>query len=680
MIKHVIEQEYGEKAKVANAWSVIEFTPWSCADVAALTDEFYVAIAAAMPNDEKGKRAKSLLTMMAPLAAAVGKSAVTSLVDKYLGKGAWSDMADAATDSLADEAAKLKFEQPSFVQRFNATAKAINQAGRNVLVMIDDIDRLHSDELLGVMKAVRLLGRFNRVHYLLSYDEETVLDVLTGTDLASGHRSRARLYLEKIVQYPIALPPIQLVSLEKKLRAQLSAVADRYALPIKRSVDTSERNLDPILFSQGGLDPIIFSEGDLDRIISATPDFGRLTLRSIYRWCNQLDMLLTLVGPRDVDFVDAALITYLRLWHNEVYLKLPSWRIDLIEEYGDTTFLPNEEWVAKVSEVLDKRTDASEVARGIVNLLATLFPRVRPGVKERSGCAVSKREYFSRYFAFALPAGDVRDLDVRGELENLAHEGSWGPDGVIAGSLLDPRTSFLVGSKAWRAIDVIQNAPSASCAEAAHKLMRLILESGRIDTVWGQVLYALLGRAVSAADSAVTARAVVDGFVADFGVVDTTDILERRLALPMVDDDAMLAASAGIRAEVFTLCVRDLTTDVSDADLAAPTILRVLRYLDDDLWRLLRAKAEDLLRAGKTDLADLAARFVMVRANALGDTGDYKFFATEFGQLVPEESWSGYEVGNYEDDDFRFNDTSLRNRAIYASVAIRKAVENAKEA
>ena len=41
-------------------------------------------------------------------------------------------------------------------------------------MVVDDIDRLHADELQRVMKAVRLLGRF---------DEKTVLDVLESSDI-----------------------------------------------------------------------------------------------------------------------------------------------------------------------------------------------------------------------------------------------------------------------------------------------------------------------------------------------------------------------------------------------------------------------------------------------------------------------------------------------------------------
>lgn len=660
LIRYVIEQEHGQQAR-DGAWTVIAFTPWSCDDLTALTNEFYLAIATAMPQGADGERAKNLLAKATPFAAAVSKAAISSLVDKYMGEDAWNKVVKAGADSLADEAAKLAGEQPTFMQRFNETADAIEKAGHNVLVVIDDIDRLHADELLGVMKAVRLLGRFNRVHYLLSYDEATILDVLVGTDLARNDRGRARLYLEKIIQYPFALPPIQLPHLEAKLRTQLSAVAETYALPLKNSVKTWD--------------------AAVDRIVAGIPDLNRLTLRSIYRWCNQLDILLTLVGPLELDFADAALITYLRLWHNDVYLSLAAWRTELLDGLtGGRNELTEEQWVGRVRAVLDRAGDPAE-AEEVTKLLADLFPRIRRQASfGRDGFAVSEREYFSRYFALGFPLGDVRDLDVRGELEWLAHNGSWSPKGLIPGSLLDPRTSYLVGTKALRALDVIQDAQSTSAMAGAQELMRLIRHPNHVSTAWVQVIYALLGRAVSSADGPATARTTVNQFVEEFGLAETSDILAKRLAYSMVDDDAMLAASADLRQAVLDACVRDLTTSESDdGGLTKLTIMRLLRYLDDELWKALREVAVERLQVGTSDIAELGARFVVIQPDALGGHGIHEFMTTEFGQLVPKETWADYQLPQVAEDEVDVRNASLTNRVAYAAVVLKKAIDDAAQ-
>ncbi|MFF2027145.1 P-loop NTPase fold protein, partial [Streptomyces sp. NPDC058171] len=273
-------------------WSITTLTAWSAADTDALTEEFYRAIASAMPRNDTGKKAKRMLAAAAPVASAVGKAAVQSLTERYLGKGAWQEMGDAATGSLADRLGEFRFDADPFIQRFRAISDAIAAAGKNVLVVVDDVDRLHTDELLSLMKAVRLLGRFDRVHYLLAYDEHTVLDVLTGSDLARNNRPRARQYLEKIVQYPFVLPPLQPFHLEAELRGQLGGVAGHHG----HSLDQ----------------PTSYRGDAVDEILDAIPHIDSLTLRSINRLCHQLDTMLTLVGGREVDLVDATLLVYLR--------------------------------------------------------------------------------------------------------------------------------------------------------------------------------------------------------------------------------------------------------------------------------------------------------------------------------------------------------------------------------
>ena len=75
-------------------------------------------------------------------------------------------------------------------------------------MVLDDIDRLHAEELLMVFKLVRLVGRLPNVYYLLAYDEATVLAVITNTKLAGNDMDRARRYLEKMVQLRLVVPPI----------------------------------------------------------------------------------------------------------------------------------------------------------------------------------------------------------------------------------------------------------------------------------------------------------------------------------------------------------------------------------------------------------------------------------------------------------------------------------------
>lgn len=73
----------------------------------------------------------------------------------------------------------------------------------NLIVMIDDIDRLSDEEMCLMFKLVALTASFPHVVYVLSYDR-----VVVGGALDRIQKSGGALYLEKVVQLPIEMPKL----------------------------------------------------------------------------------------------------------------------------------------------------------------------------------------------------------------------------------------------------------------------------------------------------------------------------------------------------------------------------------------------------------------------------------------------------------------------------------------
>ena len=69
------------------------------------------------------------------------------------------------------------------------------------VVFIDDLDRLPADELQEMFRAIKSVANFPNVVYVLAYDRKVV-----STGLDKFHSGRGELFLEKIVQMPVALP------------------------------------------------------------------------------------------------------------------------------------------------------------------------------------------------------------------------------------------------------------------------------------------------------------------------------------------------------------------------------------------------------------------------------------------------------------------------------------------
>ncbi|WP_165691753.1 KAP family P-loop NTPase fold protein [Mycobacteroides abscessus] len=656
MICEVLDEEHG------NHWSVVKFVPWSAADVETLTDEFYASIASAMPGTDEGKRAAiKLLTMAAPVVAAAGKVAVRSAVERYLGDGTAADLSDAVASVIADKSAAFKVKPDPFLSRFDDVSSAIKSVNRNVLVIVDDIDRLHPEELLTVMKAVRLLGRFDRVHYLLSYDEDTLLGVLRASSIARGDSDRAQAYLEKIIQYPFLLPPLQPSQIRAELHHELDSVAKIHDVP-------------PMC---RGEDAVMHST--IDAVIEALSDSMRksLTIRSIRRLASQIDVMLSLLDAREVDFVDAALITYLRLHHRELYDQLPNWYEDLIGGLRtmrvDYAPVSTEQWEQRIASTC--RIEAgSSLVKDLVALLDKLFPQVsqRQATRYGSPTRIRSSQYFGRYFAFGIPVDDIADNTVREELEHLATYGQLRACSPLIGDRADKVRRSLIYGKAIANLDVIDICPATGAAQGAWCLTRLQYDQQPVEH-WHSVIYALLRRAVAVAATPETATQCIDAYAAEFGLLETSVVLldaespvhSNKLNTP--ERKAVVAASRNVRNRILQECQDDLIS--TDGDSVALTMLQFARNIDTRLHQELRKFAAAAIESSRVATYELAARFIGPADNA---SSPYKFHAELFDRLVPVKDWNFNTIPEADQSQTCTGDGTLRDRIRYAPSAMRR--------
>lgn len=649
-------------ANHSDDWSVVRFTPWSAGDVQALTDEFYNSIAAAMPDTEPGKTAARKVLGMAPVAIAVTKAAGLALVDKYVGEGASKDVAEAFVDSAAEAAGKFKITEDPFVTKFTRVSDAIGLAGRNVLVVVDDIDRLHADELLAVLKAVRLLGRFNGVHYLLSYDEQTVLDVLEASDIANRDRARAHAYLEKIIQYPFVLPPLQEEHLQAELRASLEDVARIHALDLGAAADYR------------GNDPV-------DTVISAIPLTRRseLTLRSIRRLASQVDVLFTLVGRTELNFVDAVLVTYLRLHYRQLYDRLPQWRHELagrfVASFDSNRDRSQQQWGQLVAEALGLDPVRAPIVQELLRLLGTLFPRIarRDVSAGASTLCIFESDYFPRYFAFGMPVSDLADELIQDEWTALCNTGCLPEGSAIERSFSSYTQVSLVLRKVMNHQNVVDTASAETALAAAVCLGHLVYGAGRRSFGWPPILYALLRRAIVAADTPEAAVRYLDGFAHEFGLAAAARLLERSRGEAPEIQSLMSASSVNLRARILEACERDLIADVLAETPGTPTLLDFVDNLDSGQWGRLRMLASRLLVNEMSTVCELAGRFVAyVPEDAdIEGRGPYRFFVDAFTQVVPTNLWT---VPETQTEAQAAEDGSLASRVRFGTTCLREVL------
>ncbi|MCD7053097.1 KAP family NTPase [Rhodococcus sp. BH2-1] len=655
-------------------WVVVEFTPWAVNNELALTEEFYNTIASAL-DDKSEKTAangKKLLNLAAPMLAAGVKALASGVVKSKIGEGAYQEVAVALAEAGADAAGELRFEANPFAERFEKISNFLEDLKLQVLVIVDDVDRLHRDELLAVMKAVRLLGRFKGVHYLLSYDTQTVTDVLTHTDLAGGNRRRAEQYLEKIVQYPFQLPPIQDVHLAEIIDERLRELIDR-----------------------GGYNSS-HSERYLDLLLALLP-LDRLTLRVIHRLFAQVDIMLALITEKnstakpseEINLLDAILVTYLRLEYQTLYRQLPNWKSDLTEQPtvgSHTEGVDAQEQLMRerIERIADPAGTDPDETRHVRVLLRALFPEaVRPvggrygRVPDEAPFQIRNKLYFDRYFTFGFPAGDIRDAQVRDELIELIETGALPPHSVIRTDASKRVKQILLRTKIREAIlpALAQATDTSHCGDAALVLTGLTTERERrepeLRAWWAATTYTLWTKLENAHGTAVT-QAAVTAYLNEFGADMTAIAVHIGSPSPGTPlADATQIVWDRIHDEIVSAFF-DTSTNFPDRN-----VLDQYQYwiehrplLQINVRKNIKKRAAN---QGGLDLIESMTRLVTVQTAHNGSTRRQYLAPPSthyFTKLVPREDWPSDQIPTALIPDIDRQDFSYDSRRKLAANAI----------
>lgn len=349
----------------ADGWKIVHFTPWSTHGSEAMLEEFYSTISPALP-----KSAKEAIKRNAGRLLSVGIHGL-----RFLPAGG-DAIAGIAQDLLVPS---VEANWHSFFEEM--CQKLIKDKVR-VLVVVDDVDRLQRDELVSLLKVVRLLGRFPGLCYLLAYDEETLFWNLQHADLGVDGVSGARLFMEKIVQYSVPVPPLLRSQVLQRLSAGFSSIAD----------DLDLRDL--------------ISDQRLGEAVDAF-ESQLVTPRSIDRFLAQAKLYVSMHDAREISVVDLILLTFIRLQFPETFDRLTAWKWRLTSRVSLFRARNEEDpdWRELVQGLSRAGQDDAMAVLGIV------FPKVVGSVGGSAPCA-SSADYFDRYFVHTVPADDVPDVKI----------------------------------------------------------------------------------------------------------------------------------------------------------------------------------------------------------------------------------------------------------------------------
>jgi hypothetical protein len=367
-------------------WVVTEFNPWLFSDLESLVHSFFGSLKAGLPISDKAKDAREKLGKYTEAVAPVG------VLGTLLGVNA---------APMLQKAGELIRGDVSADARRNQLENALKKLNQKVLVVVDDLDRLDPHDLLLVLKLIRLVGRLPNVYYLLAYDERTLIDVLRRSDLAWSDPRRARDYLEKIIQIRLDLPEVHHRDIEEMIDGGFSSLSTDHNIALTRT-----------------------DQSRLGEAYSMIMQKYLSTPRAINKYFAQINATYPLVSGQ-VNFIDFALISFLRTFESSVYRMIWENRSDFVKLnrpslYGKNAQVEDikSQWLKKLHACGISDDDSQQV----LEFLGWLFPAFGSSISgsgsflDSGGLearfAVGSEYHFDRYFQFGISKFDLTDATI----------------------------------------------------------------------------------------------------------------------------------------------------------------------------------------------------------------------------------------------------------------------------
>lgn len=386
---------------------VLEFNPWRFPGEERLLFELFDKLVKAI--DVNG----NVLTAWQRVAAVAERA-----IDPIASAGAFaSDFNVPGTGGVLKSASTfLRTQLSTSIEKVKEQAIAyLEKEKMRVVVLMDDLDRLETDDLMSLLRIIKLVANLPNTSFVIAMDEDHVARTI-GKRIGGGP-GNGKLYLEKIIQVRLTLPSIPW----SQMRTYALSLVQEVLSEAKQSLSIQENSRFHEIFDE------IFA--------------GQIrTPRAAKAWANALRFSIGIL-PDEVNTADLALLECARL----NMLKLYSG----IREYMPVAMSDN---TAITRQVFGEASSTEPVILRLVECLGKLpaeeinikrralfrwFPNLQsehwfsgPDDWERDRRICSK-EYFWRFFTSTIPSDDMKDSEVILLLEQAARVES-NSDEIIA--------------------------------------------------------------------------------------------------------------------------------------------------------------------------------------------------------------------------------------------------------
>ena len=369
---------------------IVKFNPWNYSDQSHLVALFFKELSFALRREDYGDEAKKVgekleayANFFTPLAL-IPDPTVNML--SLLSFGVFSGVGKAAKAWGAAYSKDLEATR-------NELNKLLGKQKRKIVILIDDIDRLNNDDIRQIFQLVKMLGDFPNTIYILAFDRSVVVKALEKVQEGSGDD-----YLEKIVQFPVELPPVSKLELEKLLFSLLNEL-------IK---EIPEEKWDEIHWGN------IYHSGMKGYF---------KTIRDVTRYINALKFSFEMVREH-VNPVDFMAMTTLQVFEPSLYSGIRDNKDIFIGVTSiNSSDADKKQAVVRFDEVMERAQ--SQNKEQLIDLLSRLFPKLDSNMGYgsdwmedwRRESRICHPELFDIYFMLALPTGEIPKSEITSVLD-----------------------------------------------------------------------------------------------------------------------------------------------------------------------------------------------------------------------------------------------------------------------
>lgn len=363
-VRYYLEQREEDDRPV-----IVPFNPWWFSGQENLARAFLGQLQAVLPA--KNKQFKLLSSLLGEFAEGVGGLIDLTGVTGGLG-GRLGKLLGAIGKQKPKDVPALKTK----------ISKILRDAGKRILVLIDDIDRLTPEETRQLFTVIKALGDFPNVVYLLAFDREVATHAIEQQNGLPGER-----YLEKIIQVPFELPPIDQTALHAALFKRLDEVLG----------ETPTGLFDQSYWTN------VFYEG-VDALIKVP--------RDVVRFTNTLAVTYPTVRG-EVNPVDFIALEALRVFLPGLYaaIRTSPEMFTGLSRNDETIKSFHEKWASDLPEELRSSTKG---------MMGRIFPKIDGTsygadwlAQWRRKLQVCHPDLFPVYFRLTVPPGAVRRSDIQ---------------------------------------------------------------------------------------------------------------------------------------------------------------------------------------------------------------------------------------------------------------------------